>query len=110
MQMIAAGESRLAGFSYDPALLYGIADFHIDRAEMPVQREESEAVIEDHRVAVKPEVAGEGDNAAIGRLDRIVLRDGEVVAEVIRGVDRLAVVRVCARIGEVRLDLRVAEL
>ena len=77
---------------------------------MPVEREEPESVVEDHHVAVDAEWPDEGHAAAVGRFDRVVLRDRKVVAQVKRGVDRLAVVRVRARVREVRLDLRVAEL
>ena len=82
--MVAGGEAGLAGLAEDLALLHRVADLHVDRAHVAVEREEAEPVIEDHGVAVDAEVAGEGHGAAVGRLDRIVLRDGQVVAEVVR--------------------------
>src|SRR5690349_1383853 len=77
---------------------------------MAVEREQTEAVIEDDGIAVDAEVTGKGNGAAVRRFDRIVLRYRQVVAEMIRGVDRLLVVDVRPLIGEVGFDLGVAEL
>ena len=62
------------------------------------------------QLALNTQVAGEGDRAAVGGFDGIMLGDGQVVAEVIGGVDPLIVVGVGPRIGEVRFDLGVAQL
>ena len=97
MKMIACGKPRLARLADDLALGDVVADLHVDRAQVAVEREEAEAVVEDDRVAVDAEIAGERDHTAVGRLDRIILRRGEVVAEVIGGIDRLLVVGVCQR-------------
>ena len=57
-----------------------------------------------------PRSDGVDDDAALRRDDRHVRRHGEVEAEVHLLVDLLALVDVGARVGELRLDLRVAEL
>jgi hypothetical protein len=110
MQMVARGETGLAGSAEDLALLERIALLDVDRAQVAVEREEPEAVIEDDGVAVDAQIPGKNYRAAVRRLDRIALGDREVVAEVVGLVDRLVVVDVGALVGEVRFHLRVGEL
>src|SRR5262249_59468021 len=82
VQVVAAGEAGLAGLAEDLALLDLVADLDVDRAQVAVERVEPEAVVEDHRVAVDAEIAGEGHRADVARLDRVALGDGEVIPEV----------------------------
>src|SRR6266852_8382293 len=51
VQVIARGEAGFAGLADDLALGDGIADLHLDRAQVSVQTEEPEAVVEDDGVA-----------------------------------------------------------
>src|SRR5512134_212430 len=75
MQVVAGGKPRLTRLAEDLALGDGIARVDVDRTEMAVEGEDAEAVIEDHGVAVDAQVAGEGDCAAVGSFDRVVLRN-----------------------------------
>ena len=77
---------------------------------MAVEREEPEAVVQDDGVAIDSQVARENHRAGVRRLGRIALGDREVVAEVVRLVDRFALVGVGALVGEVRFHLGVREL
>src|SRR6185436_4045702 len=52
MQMVAGGQPRLACLAKDLPLGDGIARVHVDRAEVPVESEEAEAMVEDHSVAI----------------------------------------------------------
>src|SRR5215831_5549432 len=110
VQVVPGGEPGLARLAERLALCNGVPLLDVDRAQVPVQGEETKAVVKDHGVAVDAQVASEDHRAAVGGLDRVVLRHREVVAEVVRGVDRLSVVGVRPVVREVGLDLRVAEL
>lgn len=110
VQMIASGQAGLAGLADDLPLLDRIADLDVDGTQVTIKRKEPKAVIQDDGVAVNTQVPGEGDSAAVGRFDGIMLGDGQVIAEVIGGVDRFVVVGVGPIIREVGFDFGVAQL
>src|SRR6267142_3283435 len=110
VQVIADGQACRARASHLLALGHPVADLHLDRRQVRVERLQPEPVVEDHGVAVDRERAGEGDDAGVGGRHRRLLGGGEVVSVVDLRVDGAAVVDVRARLREVREHLRVARL
>src|SRR5439155_8308425 len=90
VEMVPARQTRLAAPPERLAWLHLLPDLDADLRHMAVEREEPEAVVEDHHVAVDPVGAREDDPAGIARLDGDPLRRREVDPEVPRRVDRLA--------------------
>ena len=98
VQVIATGQSRLAAPSEFGVHLDGLAFLHADGVQVGVERLQAHAVIDDHAVAVDAEEPGKHDGAAIGGVNRRVLRGREVEAEVDLSVDRpCPCIRTCAR-------------
>ena len=98
--MIATRQTSLTGL---PECLPDgdlIACFHGERAQMAVEREEPQPVIENHCVAVDAEIVREDYRARLCRFDRAQLERGKVVSEVRLVVDGLTFVGVGAAIGE----------
>ena len=104
MKVIACSEPGFASFANDLALFELIADFDIDGTQMAIEREQAQAMVNDHGIAVDAEIAHERDCAAIGRLCGIVFGDRKIVAEMVRGIDRFVVIDVGAGVGEVCFD------
>src|ERR1019366_6715061 len=94
VRSIPGAKAGLAGLADDLPLLDRIADLDVDGTQVAVKRKQPQAMIEDDGIAVNAQVADEGDRAAVGGLDRIMLGNGQVVAEVIGGIDRFVVVSV----------------
>src|SRR6185503_20619155 len=76
MQVVAGGEPGLPGSADDVPLLNSLSDFHVDLAEMTVEREKADPVVEDHRGAVDAQVRREHDRAAVRGFDGIAFRHG----------------------------------
>jgi hypothetical protein len=79
MEMIAGGESGLAGLADLLLLLDRVADFDLNGTQVRIQGKQAEAVVDDHGVAIDAEIAGESDNAAVGRLGGLVLGDRKII-------------------------------
>src|SRR5207253_3842902 len=109
VEMVAGGEARVAGLADGIATADGRAALDVDRAQMAVEREEPEAVVDHDRVAVDAERPGEHDPAGVPGRDRATAQGGEVEAEVRLLVDRLALVDVRSPVGEAGERRRVRE-
>ena len=75
MKMIADGKPGFAGFADGLLLLDGVAHFDVDGAQVRVEGEKPQAMIDDDRVAVDSQIADERDDTAVGRFGRIMLCD-----------------------------------
>src|SRR5688572_21488851 len=80
VEMVAGRESRLARLAQNLPLLDRLTVLDVDGAQMAIEREKPEAVIQDHGIAVDAQVAGEGHRAAVGGFHGIMPGDGQVVA------------------------------
>ena len=86
-----------------------VAHLDADRRQMAVERLHAEAVVDDHAVAVDAQIRGMDNDAPLRGLDRHLLCDGEIEAEVHLAIDFLPHVRVGAEVGELRFDRGVAQ-
>src|SRR5471030_2298706 len=75
VQMIAGGQAGLAGLADDLPLLDRIAGLDVDGTQVTIKRMQPKAVIQNDGIAVNTQIADEGDNAAVGGFDRIMLGD-----------------------------------
>src|SRR5262245_31454854 len=110
VEVVAAGEPRHPAAADLLAFLHLVAHLDADRREVGVERLHTETVVEHHTVAVDPEVGGVHHRAPLGGHHGDVGGDREVEAEVDLLVDLLPLIKIRARVGELRLHLRVPEL
>src|SRR5688572_14414541 len=110
VEVVAAGQPGHAAAPDHLPLFDAVAHLRVDRRQMPVERLNTHAVVDDHAVAVDAQIGGVHDDALLRRLDRHVGGYRQVEPEVHLLVHVLALIDVGARVGELRLHLRVAEL
>jgi hypothetical protein len=110
VEVIAAGETRHAAAAELLPFLHLVADFHRKRRQVPVERLDAHSVVDHHAVAVDAQIRGVNHRPALRRANRRVSDRREVEAEVNLRVHLLALVDVRARVGELRLHLRIAKL
>ncbi len=75
VKVVAHGKPGFAGFADELLLLDLIAHFDVDGAQVRVEGEKTEAVIDDDRVAVDSQIADESDDAAVGGFGGVMLGD-----------------------------------
>ena len=88
----------------------GVADFHVERRQVPVQRLHAEAVIDEDPVPIDPQPTRVQHRAVVRRHDRHVCRHRQVESQMDLPIDFLALIEVRAMVGEAGFDLRVAQL
>src|SRR5260221_10577710 len=110
MQMIAARETGHAAAADRLPAGHGVADFDVERRQMPVERLHAEPVVDDDAVPVNAEPAGVDYRPRVRSDDRDAARDGEVEAQVDLLIDLLAGIRVSAMVGETGYYRQVAGL
>src|SRR5215813_13027562 len=98
--MIATGKPGVAGAPERLRRLDVLARLHVDGAQVAVQGEDTEAVIENHGIAVNAQRTGVHHNAVLRRLDGAELQGGEVESEMRLMIDYLALIGVRTAIGE----------
>src|SRR5438876_7884129 len=106
VEMVAGREAGVARLADDVAALDRGPDGRRDLAQMAVEREEPEAVVEDDRVPVDAERRGEYDAAVVAGRHGAAAVGGQVEPEMRLVVDRLAAVEVGAVVGEAGERLR----
>src|SRR5947207_4058747 len=110
VQVVAAREPRHPAPPERLSLGDQVANLHVDRREMPVQRSDAHPVVEDHAGSVDPEPA-RGEHLPVVRGEhRYRGRDRQVEPQMNLLVDLLPFVEVRPMVGEARLDLRIAQL